>query len=323
MNLSPIAFFCFNRADKTKAVLDALAQNELAQDSELFIFCDGPRNIRDLEAIKKVHEVIDNFSGFKKIHITKREINHGSQFSIIYGINYVLENHDSVIVVEDDIITAKPFLKFLNSALQFYKDEENIWCVTGFNYPKNLLKFPPNYHEDIFFVCGKNSSWGWATWKNRWQKVDFEVKDFASFIKNKELVKAFNRAAGNMTEMLRLQMEKKINAWDIQMAYAMFKNSGYTMHPIKTMVKNIGFDASGTHTVSDMDLTNFEFENSEEFKLKKLAEIPQNYLAENAYIGFHKDQFFLKKWFTSKKKRRNLKWFLAGVLFATLVNFIF
>jgi len=321
--LSPIAFFCFNRADKAKEVLTALSKNDFAQDSEIYIFCDGPRNIKDLAKIKEVHQVIDGFSGFKKINIVKREINHGSQFSIIYGINSVLENHDSVIVVEDDIITAKGFLKFTNQALQFYKDEKNIWCVTGFNYPKNLITFPQNYEEDIFFVRGKNSSWGWGTWKDRWQKIDFEVKDFDQFIKNKTLVSEFNRPSSNMSEMLRFQKEGRINAWDIQMAYAMFKEGGYTIHPVKTLTKNIGFDASGTHTVSDLNLSNFEFENSADFKFKKLSEISNNAAAEKSYIDFHRDPFFLVKWAKSKKKRRNLKWFLAGVIFATLVNFLF
>jgi len=314
--LAPIAFFCFNRADKTKAVLEALAKNDLASESEIFIFCDGPRNIKDLPKIKEVHDVIDNISGFKKTHIIKREINHGSQFSIIYGINSVLEKHDSIIVVEDDIITAPSFLKFLNHSLEFYKNEKNIWCLTGFNYPKNLLTLPKNYAEDIFFVRDKNASWGWATWKDRWQKIDFELKDFGDFIKDKKRTKEFNRAAGNMVEMLRFQKEGKI----IQMAYAMFKNKAYTMHPVKTLVKNIGFDESATHTASNMDLANFEFEDFTDFRLKKLSKIPNNFLAEEAYIKFHRDPFFLVRWFKSKKKRRNLKWMLVGVLIGLVVG---
>ena len=320
--LKPIAFFCFNRADKTKLVLDALAQNDLAKDSEIFIFCDGPRNIKDLPQIEEVHQVIEKISGFKKIHITKRKINHGSQFSIIYGINSVLETHDSVIVVEDDILTAKNFLSFTNQALNFYENEKNIWCVSGFNYPKNIIKFPRNYHEDVFFVRGKNSSWGWGTWKDRWQKIDFEIKDYAEFVKNKKQVVAFNRAGGNMADMLRMQKQGRINAWDIQMSYAMFKNDGYTLHSLRPLTKNIGFDASGTHTVSDLDLTSFEFENFADFKFKKLEEIPNNSAAEEAYLKFHRDGCFLTRWAKSKKKRRNFKWLLAGIILAELVNFL-
>ena len=323
MKIAPIVFFCFNRADKTKQVLEALAQNELASNSEIFIFCDAPRNIREVEEVEEVYRVIEATSGFKKIHIFKRKINHGAGRSIIEGINSVLALHDSVIVVEDDILTNKNFLKFLNDGLEFYRSEKNVWCVTGFNLPSNLAKFPSNYAEDIFFVKGKNSSWGWATWKDRWQKVDFEIADFDSFIADKNAVKKFNRAGGNMAEMLRFQKQGKIDAWDIQLSYAVFKNDGFCVHPIKTLVKNIGFDASGTHTVSDLDFTNFEFEKFENWRLKKLAEIPNNELAESVYISFHGDSHSLLKWLKSPKRRRNLKWFFAGVLVATLLQLIF
>lgn len=323
MKLAPIVFFCFNRADKTKMTLEALAHNDLARDSEIFIFCDGPRNIKDLAAIKAVHSVIDSCTGFKKIQITKREINHGSQFSIIFGIQSVLENHGSIIVVEDDIITAKDFLNFTNQALDFYRDEKNVWCISGFNYPKNIIKFPSDYSDDVFFVHGKNSSWGWGTWRDRWQKIDFEIKDYEEFAKNKKLIKAFNRTGGNMFDMLRLQKENRINAWDIQMSYAMFKNDGYTVHSAKPLVKNIGFDASGTHTISDLDFTNFEFEDFSKFKLKNLNNLNNNDVAEQAYLSPHHDPFFLIKWYKSKKRRRNFKWLLAGFLLAELLHLIF
>ena len=323
MKNAPIAFFCFNRADKTKIVLEALLLNDLAQDSEIFIFCDGPRNIKDLAAIKSVREVVDSLSGFKKIHVTKREVNHGSQFSIIFGIQSVLENHDSVIVVEDDIIAAKDFLNFTNRSLDFYQGEKDVWCVSGFNYPKNLIKFPENYSDDVFFVQGKSSSWGWGTWRDRWQKIDFEIKDYAEFAKNKKLIKAFNRAGGNMFDMLRLQKENRINAWDIQMSYSMFKNSGYTVHSSKPLTKNIGFDSSGTHTISDLDFVNFAFEDFSDFKLKKLSELTNNASAEAAYLSFHRDPFFLLKWARSQKKRKNFKWLAVGFLLAELLHLIF
>lgn len=322
MHLAPIVFFCFNRAEKTKLVLESLVKNDLAESSEIYIFCDGPRNIKDLSEIEKVHKVIDSFEGFKKKHIVKRKINHGSQFSIIHGINQVFQKYDSIIVIEDDIITSRYFLKFINSSLEFYKDEKNVWCVTGFNYPKSIISYPKNYKEDIFFVKGKNASWGWGGWKDRWQKIDFDVKDYESFKKNPKSIRSFNRAGSNMFDMLRMQKEGKINAWDIQMCYSMFKNSGYSLHPIKPLTKNIGFDSSGTHTQGSQNIVNFEFEEFSEFKLKKLSEIPNNYLAEESYINYHRDPFFLVKWAKSKKKRRNFKWLLLGIIICQILNLL-
>ena len=320
---APIAFFCFNRADKTKEVLEALAKNDLAAESEIFIFCDGPRNIKDLPALKEVHQVIDEISGFKTKHILKRELNYGIKNSITSGIRAVLENSENIIVVEDDILTAKNFLRFINEGLQFYKNSSQVWCVAGFNYSPKIIEYPKNYSADIFFAKGRNCAWGWGTWRDRWQKIDFEVRDYAEFVKDKNLVKEFNKPGSNMAEMLKFQMQKKIDTWDIQMSYSMFKNNAYTLHPLKTLVKNIGFDNSGTHTTSDLDLTGFEFENFSDFKLKKLEEIPDNDVAQNAFFKFHQDPNFLVRWARSKKKKRNLKWFLLGVLVCELINILF
>ncbi len=122
--------------------------------------------------------------------------------------------------------------------------------------------------------------------------------------------------------MLKFQVQKKIDTWDIQMSYSMFNNNAYTLHPIKTLVKNIGFDNSGTHTTSDLDFTGFNFEDFSDFKLKKLEEIPDNDVAQNVFFKFHQDPIFLLKWARSKKKRRNLKWFLLGILVCELVNIL-
>lgn len=322
MKIAPIAFFCFNRAEKTQQVLQELAKNYLASESELFIFCDGPRNVKDLTALEEVYKVIENVQGFKKISLIKRPINLGVMSSIVSGINQVLEEHDSIIVVEDDIVTAKDFLKFTNQALEFYRNDSNVWCVSGFNYPKNIIKYPPSYIEDVFFVLGKNSSWGWGSWKDRWNKIDFEISDYDLFAKNKKLIKEFNRAGSNMFDMLRLQKTGKIDTWDIQMSYAMFKNNGYTVHTIKPLTKNIGFDGSGTHTESKEDLTSFEFEDFSDFKLKKLSEIPNNNIAEESYLKHHRDPLFLIKWAKSKKKRKNFKWLIAGFLICEAINLL-
>jgi hypothetical protein len=321
-NPAPIAFFCFNRADKTRAFLEALSQNDLAAESELFIFCDGPRNIRDLPKVKEVHAVIDKISGFKKVHVTKREINYGVKNSIVGGISEVLKNYEKIIIVEDDILCAKSFLRFINEGLDFYRDEKNVWCITGFNYPKKMLNFPQNYAEDIFFLKARNSAWGWGTWRDRFQKIDFEISDYEQFIKSKEQVAEFNKAGGNLSTMLTQQKQGKIDTWDVQISYAMFKNAAYTLYPIKTLTKNIGFDASGVHTGFNADFTDFEFENFTDFKFKKLAEIPNNSLAEEAYKNFHRDPFFLVRWFQSKKKRKNLKWLAVGFLISELLHLV-
>ena len=67
---------------------------------------------------------------------------------------------------------------------------------------------------DVFYSY-RGSSWGWATWLDRWVKTDWEVKDYQDLIQSKERQKHFNLGGADLTGMLGLQMEGKINSWAV------------------------------------------------------------------------------------------------------------
>ena len=55
MALAPIALFVYNRPDHTRRTLEALSRNELADQSHLFIFADGPKqNVSEDEILKGI-----------------------------------------------------------------------------------------------------------------------------------------------------------------------------------------------------------------------------------------------------------------------------
>lgn len=321
MSLAPIILFCYNRADKTKRVLEDLAKNNLAKESDLFIFCDGPRNEDGLKKITEVHKVIDSVTGFKTINITKRTLNRGLSKSVICGVGEVLEKYEKVIVLEDDICVAKNFLDFMNQALNVYESDKRVFTISGFNF-HNYHK-PKDYQEDIFFFKGRNSSWGWAIWKDRWQEVDFDVKDYESFKNDKQQQADFNQAGSNLCEILKMQMEKKVDTWDIQMTYTMFKKGAYCLFPVRTLVKNVGFDNSGIHCSNNDSMSNFEFSevSLRELKFKSIDEIKNNELAANNYLKAFNHNFSNKKLFSSKKILR-IKYIVIGMILTLIIELI-
>lgn len=317
---APIIIFCYNRSDKTALVLEHLSKNNLAQNSDLFVFCDGPRNEKDLQEVQKTHAVIDKISGFRSVTIEKRELNRGLANSVIYGVNKVFTLYETAIVLEDDIITSPDFLNFTNEALEFYKNDQKIFSITGFNYPQNIFRTPKNFNDDVFFLKGRGCSWGWATWKDRWQQVDFAVKDYESFKSNDEKQKSFNLAGKNLTEMLRFQMAGKIDSWAIRVAYHLFKNDLYTVFPLKTLVKNIGLDGSGSHKDVNKKMVEFSFTNQNSKRiLKKFGDVENNRLAELEYVNCanKKSEKF------SKKTLLKLRYIIIGFLLSEILNLIF
>lgn len=184
MKLAPITLFVYNRPDHTNKTIEALKKNKFAKESELFIFSDGPKKQEDASKVKEVRKYLKTIDGFNDVFIKESEKNKGLANSIISGVTEVINKYRKVIVLEDDLITSPVFLEYMNFLLNRYEAEKKVYSVTGYNHPEKIMKIPKDYKYDIYFNP-RASSWSWGTWKDRWDNVDWEVKDFEdSFRKN-------------------------------------------------------------------------------------------------------------------------------------------
>lgn len=246
IELAPIILFVYNRLWHTRQTVTALQKNELAKESELFIYSDAPKNEQAIENVADVREYIKTVDGFKKVTIIERDKNWGLADSIIDGVTKTINEYCRVIVLEDDLVTSPYFLRFMNEGLEFYHDNHEIMSISGYTLPPSCMKFPKNFADDVYLNY-RNSSWGWATWADRWDLVDWEIKDFHQFINDTEQKKLFNRGGDDLTDMLISQMEGRIDSWAIRFSYAHFKQRMYSICPHYSYVNNIGHDGTGTH----------------------------------------------------------------------------
>ena len=174
-NLAPIVLFIYNRPWHTQQTVETLQKNELANESELFIYSDAAKNEQASESVNAVREYIKTINGFKEITIILRDKNWGLADSIIDGVTKIVNEYGRIIVLEDDLVTSPYFLKFMNEGLTMYENEDKVASIHGYIYPIDNL---PN----TFFIKGADC-WGWATWKRAWdvfepngQKILDELK---------------------------------------------------------------------------------------------------------------------------------------------------
>lgn len=242
--LAPIVLFVYNRPEHIRRTVEALAENVLADKSSLYIFSDGAKNETDSKKVNSVREYIKTITGFAEIEIIFRENNLGLANSVISGVSEVFKSHNKVIVLEDDIITSPYFLKYMNELLSYFEKYSRIYSVTGYTFPINI---PKDYKPSVY-LSPRPSSWGWGTWKDRWEKVDWNVSDYKEFIKDKSKVKEFNTGGDDLTRMLVNSVSGKIDSWAVIWSYTHFKNNAYCVYPVKSRIQNIGADLSGVHT---------------------------------------------------------------------------
>lgn len=241
--LAPIVLFCYNRPAHLQQTVESLRLNTLAQESELFVYSDGPKNELDIQQVKEVREYLSQISGFRAVHIQEAERNKGLAASVIEGVSFVLSKYPSVIVMEDDMLSAADFLSFMNQALDVYAGRADIFSVTGYTPPIN---FPDSYPHDLYLVP-RASSWGWGTWAHKWAKTDWQVRDF-NFLKNNAGRRAeFNKGGDDLWPMLAKQQQGAIDSWAIRWTYAQFQNNAFGLYPVHSKIKNIGTDGSGTN----------------------------------------------------------------------------
>ena len=241
-----IVVFTYGRLDHTKITLEALSQNKNFENFDVIIFSDGPK-INHIKEVNSVREYLKKFkSKYSNVKVIEREKNIGLEKSIISGITEGFKSYSAIIAIEDDIRTSPEFLQYMKELLGKYKENKNIGCITGFNQPNNRMKIPKGYNYDIYFAP-RTCSWGWATWKDRWEDVDWKVTDIEEFIKNKKAQREFNKGGNDLSRMLINQVKKGIDTWDIQWCYHNFKHNRLTIYPIKSYVENIGMDGTGIH----------------------------------------------------------------------------
>lgn len=286
MDLAPIVLFVYSRIWHTKQTVESLRKNKLAKDSELFIFSDGPKeNNKVKNDVEKVREYIKTIDGFKHITIVEREKNYGLANSIISGVTEIVNKYGKIIVLEDDLIVSIAFLGYMNYYLNFYKDEQKVFSITGFNYPYNLLHIPKDYDYSIYFNY-RCMSWSWATWVDRWNSVDWFIKDYNKFKNDRKAQKLFNRGGDDLTNMLRLQIEGKIDSWAIRWCYAHFINNAYCVYPVKSLVNNIGHDGTGVHSGKTDKYTIKIFDKNDNFRSPPKIEISKAFV--NQVKNIHK-----------------------------------
>ncbi len=250
VDLAPVIIFIYNRVDVLARTISALANNYLAEETDLYIFSDGTKSAKpdDSKKVDEVRKFIKTIKGFKSITIQEQKANIGLTNSLINGINEVSQKHANFIVLEDDLLTSPFFLKYMNASLEKYKEEQKVWCINGMALNPEYLEIPEDYLYDTYFNY-RNSSHGWASWSNRWEKVVWDHAQIKYELSDYKQQLLFNRGGNDMYPMMQSLFDENIDSWEIRWAYTISQNNGISLSPKYSLV-TVQESAEGTHTES-------------------------------------------------------------------------
>ena len=252
MKRAPLALFVYNRPKELSITLKYLKRNVLINNTDVLIFSDGPKETKeDILNVEKVRKLINTckIKIKKKIFLKK---NKGSKKNIIDGLNFVFKSYNKVIVLEDDIITSKYFLSFMNNSLEFIKNKKKIWHIGAWNYPIKISKQDKNK----VILNNQMHCWGWATYKKNWKKIN---------LNSNNLIKRFNRKSirdftldhklNTWSQLIR-NHKGKLKSWAIFWYASIYLNRASCLTPLISYTKNVGFGNKATNTKETLIQTN-------------------------------------------------------------------
>ena len=239
-----VAIFSYNRPQHIGVLYRTILDLKLENRYCFHLFNDGPRQSETPE-IRFVRAQTDKFTGLiQNFEISQSAENLGLARSIRLGLDSVFAKHMKAIVLEDDIIPSAEFFIAMEFYLTNLEANQKIGTITG----ANTTKFPFYLRRD-FLASKRHSSWGWATWADRWKSIDWVAVE-KDFLLNKPLIRKVKRVSPDLVRYAELQKLGKIDSWAASLNINFIDRGLLCIVPRQNLIKNIGFDGSGTHNSS-------------------------------------------------------------------------
>ena len=288
MELAPIVIFSYNRPDHLSKVLDALAKNDLASESVLYIYCDGAKETaseEEQDRIRRNREVAHLAIGFKELHVIERPTNIGLKDNIIGAVTEIVNSYGRIITLEDDVVTSKGFLRYMNDALEVYKDEDRVMHISSYMWPHRWT-LPETFFFEVPYPGG-----GWATWKRAWVHYSDDSEELYNYWKNDW--KRFDKFGDNyLSKQLIANYQGTMRTWFIKWHAVMLRRNALTLYPRQSLTNNIGFDDLATNCYAT---NKFDVLDLAEYIKVKPCLLKENWLGANEIYAFYQGRWYNKR----------------------------
>lgn len=248
---APVMLFTYSRPEHTRKVLEALASNTLAPETDVYAYTCRPKNENhkaNVDATKAVLREYEGSGRFRSYNIVDNEKFRPLGPAMVEAVDEVIGKHGRVIVVEDDIVTSPHYLEFMNRCLDYYEHADYVFSVSGYSPDLDCLKDVPG---DVYLVH-RACPWGWGTWADRWSKYSWDVPEYRESMKDRATRKRLHKWNTDLPMTLDALFYEKgclDKNWEQQFCYYQCMNNMSVVCPKRSLVENIGFDGTGTHEV--------------------------------------------------------------------------
>jgi len=280
MNLkTPVVLIIFNRPETTEKVFREIAK---AKPSKLLVIADGPRESRpsDIKKCQETRNIIKKVNWDCEILTNYSEKNLGPRRRISTGLDWVFNQVEEAIILEDDILPHFSFFQFCEELLERYRYDKNIALISGTNL--QIVRRNSSYS---YYFSRYPQIWGWASWRRFWKHYDVDLKLWPEFRETSWLedILADKRTVYRYWKnVFDSVYQNKLNVWAYQVSFAMWVQGAMAVIPSINLVSNIGFGVGATNTRNKWH----KFSNLKKFEMRFPLSHPPEILRDKSIDKF-------------------------------------
>ena len=239
---TPVLFVTFVRPDYARQTWEGI---KATKPKTLYFYSNKGRAEKEgeVERNNEIRSYINEIDWDCDLHIFFREECVNVYDSLRGAIDWLFDNEERGIILEEDCVPTKAFFSFVDQMIEKFKEDNRVWCISG----DNIIKQNPSGYDYMFSHL--HAMYGWASWRDRWRMVNWDhlyIKEtidehiYYRLFKTKEQAKAKEKALSNMEDMLY-----RTKCWDYIFGLCMDQYHALTVQPKEHLVKNIG--VTGQH----------------------------------------------------------------------------
>ena len=236
---APVVMIGYSRQQTLELSLQNLSRCFDVADRDISLFLDAPYKPEHQQLTDALYVCACALKEkmLPHLRIVRRERNYGVPGNLISAVSETLNLYGRIIFFEDDVLVSRTFLRFMDEALEFYEKDKRIWCINGNSGP--YVRIHRDYPYDVY-LTPRNLPWGWATWKDRWEAVDFTIRDWPEKAQDTEFVRKVVAAGEELLPLLNGIYAGRVRTWDVQCTYYMLKHGLFSIEPKYRLTKTIG-----------------------------------------------------------------------------------
>jgi hypothetical protein len=240
---APVALFFFNRPAPLARVFAALRR---ARPSRLFLVADGPRASRPGEAaaVEAARRVVAKVDWPCQVRRLYAESNLGCGARVSSGIDWVFRQTAEAAILEDDCLPTQDFFRYAAHLLRLYRKDERVQTIGGSNFLEGTLAPGADWGFSRYPMI-----WGWATWRRAWRHYDRAMPGWPQ--EETEVLGRVFREDAKARLMwganLWAAYEGRLDTWDYQWIWSIWRRQGLAVVPARNLISNIGAGPGATH----------------------------------------------------------------------------